>query len=132
MLERARKRGVYDELQKAELTAFLDASPDAFDVVVSADTFIYFGALERRGARDAARAARRRPRRVLGSRPCRRREAGEHVLRTTGRYAQIRRAIARRVFGDAGLPVVAIVDVVLREESAVPVQGWIVTARRDA
>ena len=43
MMERARALGVYDELQKAELTAFLDAHPDAFDVVVSADTFVYFG-----------------------------------------------------------------------------------------
>jgi len=46
MLMRAAGRGVYDVLVKAELTAFLRERPDAFDLIVSADTLNYFGALE--------------------------------------------------------------------------------------
>jgi predicted TPR repeat methyltransferase len=46
MLEQARERGVYDELVKGELTAYLQSSPGMFDVIVSADTLVYFGALE--------------------------------------------------------------------------------------
>ena len=46
MLDQARERGVYDELVKGELTAYLQSSPRAFDVIVSADTLVYFGELE--------------------------------------------------------------------------------------
>ena len=130
MMERARQRDVYDDLQKAELTAFLDANPDAFDVIVSADTFIYFGALEA-VARAMRRALRAGGHVAFSAEAIQASEAGEHVLRASGRYAHSADYL-RRVFGAAGVPVVAVVDVVLREEGAVPVQGWIVTARRDA
>ena len=46
MLARATPRRVYDELVKAELTAYLGAASASFDVVVSADALCYFGALE--------------------------------------------------------------------------------------
>jgi predicted TPR repeat methyltransferase len=46
MLEQARRRGVYDELFKEELTAFLYKHPATFDAIVSADTLVYFGDLE--------------------------------------------------------------------------------------
>ena len=46
MLTQARERHVYDELVKGELTAYLRASPGAFDVIVSADTLVYFGPLD--------------------------------------------------------------------------------------
>ena len=57
MLERARTRGVYDELVKGELTAYLAAHPATFDLIVSADTLVYFGSLEAvlLAARDALR-----------------------------------------------------------------------------
>ena len=130
MMERARQRDVYDDLQKAELTAFLDANPEAFDVVVSADTFIYFGALEG-VARAMRRALRAGGHAAFSAEALQAPEPGEHVLRTTGRYAHSADYL-RRVFGEAGLPVVEIVEVVLREEGAVPVPGWVVTARREA
>ena len=46
MLAQASRTGAYDALEKAELTAYLAAHPGAFDVVLSADTLCYFGALE--------------------------------------------------------------------------------------
>lgn len=46
MLARAAPRKAYDELVKIELTAHLAASPAAYDLIVSADTLCYFGALE--------------------------------------------------------------------------------------
>src|SRR5262249_45954759 len=45
MLARARARDVYDELLQRELTAYLRDSPASFDVIVSADTLVYFGPL---------------------------------------------------------------------------------------
>ena len=46
MLEQARARNVYDELVRRELTAYLRDHTGAFDVIVSADTLVYFGPLE--------------------------------------------------------------------------------------
>ena len=128
MMVRARARGVYDELQKAELTAFLDGHPDGFDVVVSADTFIYFGDL-RSVARSMRRAIRAGGHVAFSLEAMAASEPGEHVLRSTGRYAHSGDYV-RRMLEDAGLLVETMVVEVLREESNVPVQGWIVTARR--
>jgi predicted TPR repeat methyltransferase len=46
MLDLARARGVYDTLVCEELTAYLERSADAFDLIVSADVLIYFGDLQ--------------------------------------------------------------------------------------
>ena len=46
MLAQAAERNVYDELVKGELTAHLAGCTETFDVIVSADTLVYFGALE--------------------------------------------------------------------------------------
>jgi predicted TPR repeat methyltransferase len=46
MLQKARSRGIYDELVEMELCAFMRSRPASYDVVVSADTLVYFGALE--------------------------------------------------------------------------------------
>jgi predicted TPR repeat methyltransferase len=54
MLEHARAKNVYDRLEQGELTAFIAARPGAFDIIVSADTLVYFGALEDVSAAAAA------------------------------------------------------------------------------
>jgi predicted TPR repeat methyltransferase len=46
MLLRAHRRGGYDALHHAELLGFLREQSAAWDLIVSADTFCYFGALE--------------------------------------------------------------------------------------
>jgi predicted TPR repeat methyltransferase len=46
MLAHARTRNVYDELVKGELTAYLREQTEAFNVIVSADTLVYFGPLQ--------------------------------------------------------------------------------------
>jgi predicted TPR repeat methyltransferase len=128
MLKKAADRGVYDELCKAELTAFMRDRPAAFDLAVSADTLIYFGELG-----DVARAvhAALRPGGVfvftLEALPDG--DTGPVRLMPHGRYAHDG-AHARQVFADAGLHVDAPESVVVREENMVPVRGWLVTARR--
>ena len=57
MLALAEQRGVYDRLHKAELVDYLRRNPEAFDLLVSADTLCYFGDLGEFA--DAARAALR-------------------------------------------------------------------------
>ena len=46
MLDKARERKLYDELVVGELCAFMASRPAAFDLVLLADTLVYFGALE--------------------------------------------------------------------------------------
>ena len=46
MMERAKERECYDELHQAELTAFIDVYSNDCDVIVSADTLVYFGDLQ--------------------------------------------------------------------------------------
>jgi predicted TPR repeat methyltransferase len=46
MLSRAGERGDYDRLVEAELTRYLEQSQGTFDVIVAADTLVYFGSLE--------------------------------------------------------------------------------------
>jgi predicted TPR repeat methyltransferase len=53
MLKRAAMRKLYDELFMGELTGYVGAEPAAWDLVVSADTLVYFGDLT--GAMVAAR-----------------------------------------------------------------------------
>ncbi len=48
MLTQAKEKQLYDELWQVELTEYLRDQVEAFDVIVSADTLVYFGALERR------------------------------------------------------------------------------------
>lgn len=46
MLRLAQQRAIYDELKKTELSGYLTDQSEAFDLIVMADTLIYFGALE--------------------------------------------------------------------------------------
>jgi predicted TPR repeat methyltransferase len=46
MLVQAKAKAVYDELVKIELTEYLRATREAFDLIVSADALVYFGDLE--------------------------------------------------------------------------------------
>ncbi|HUW38928.1 MAG TPA: tetratricopeptide repeat protein [Rhodocyclaceae bacterium] len=59
MLALAGDRDVYDELVRAELSGYLAGHPGAFDLIVIADTLIYFGTLEPvfAAAHDSLRAA---------------------------------------------------------------------------
>lgn len=125
MLDKARERGGYDELVEAELTAYLESHPRAFDVVVAADVLLYFGRLERVVQ---ALASSLRPGGALVFTV----EAGENEerdweLNDGGRYVH-HAAYLRRVLKAAGLYVHELVNERLRFELGAEVRGWIVTA----
>jgi predicted TPR repeat methyltransferase len=46
MLRHAKNKNVYHALMQAELTEYLRDNSDAFDLIVSADTLVYFGSLK--------------------------------------------------------------------------------------
>jgi predicted TPR repeat methyltransferase len=128
MIAHARARNVYDELVKHELTAFLRDSAGMFDVIVSADTLVYFGPLEEVVAASAS-ALRPGGRLIFtveelngdGS------ETG-YAISPSGRYRHARDYL-ERVLADAGLPSY-IVPAELRREAGDPVPGLVVRATK--
>ncbi len=129
MIERARGKGVYDALVEAELTAYLAGAPGAFDLVVSADTFVYFGALESLvGA--LARALRAGGHAVFTTERSEDDDAPDgHRLHPHGRYSHTD-GYLRRTLATAGFVEVGARAVDLRMEAGQWVRGWLVTARR--
>ena len=121
-------RNVYDELVKRELTAYLRDSAGAFDVIVSADTLVYFGPLE--GVVAAAANALRPGGRLIftveeliDAGP----DAG-YSLSPHGRYCHTRQYL-ERVLADANLRP-EIVPAQLRLEAGEPVPGLVVRATK--
>ncbi len=127
MLQRAQNRGVYDELVKAELHAYLVDHSDEFDVIVSADTLVYFGALE-----EVLAAAFR----ALKPGGCLVFTVEESIAGDTGyrinphgRYSH-EPAYVRSAMQLAGFEVKAINAADLRTEGGKPVRGLVVTGTK--
>lgn len=128
MLVQAREKGLYDALVNAEITEFLGGNRETFDVIVSADTLVYFGDLA--GALSAA-AGSLRPNGILvftvehalGA------DAGAgYRLERHGRYSHTRLYV-ERLLARAGLdPTIA--EAELRMESGAPVAGLVVRATK--
>ncbi|MBS0511235.1 MAG: tetratricopeptide repeat protein [Proteobacteria bacterium] len=128
MLERARQRGIYDDLHKAELTHYLSQHRERWDVVLSADTLCYFGDLDAMLA--ASHAALRPGGRLLFTVEA---LAGDSDapfhLQPNGRYAH-RHGYVAEAMARAGFADIAIDGQVLRNECGEPVHGWLVGGRR--
>jgi predicted TPR repeat methyltransferase len=126
MIEGARAKGHYDELVVAEIVTFMRDHPSAFDAIVSADTFVYFGALEDASA--AAAACLKRPGRLVMT--LERSGAGAaagYRLEPHGRYTH-RWEYVRDTLALAGFGRLRSDDAVLRRERGAEVSGMIVTA----
>src|SRR5262249_13190794 len=128
MLAKAQGRGVYNQLVKAELTACLADQADEFDLIVSADTLVYFGALE--AVLSAAFGALRSGGLLIftveetgGT------DEADYRINPHGRYSHSR-AYLNRVIPAAGLSLVALEPAVLRKEGGNPVAGLVVTVRK--
>jgi predicted TPR repeat methyltransferase len=119
---------VYDELVTSELVAYMRAHPAAYDLIVSADTLVYFGDL---GAAMQAAAATLRPggHFIYTVEHAVDEPATGHRLNPHGRYSH-GEAYVRRVLGDAGLEPLSVNRVHLRLEVRVPVDGLLVVARK--
>ena len=127
MLAKARERKVYDELHESELVAFMRAHPKGFDVVISADTLVYFGALVE--AMSAAATALKAggvlaftlEAEAVGS-------ADKFRLHQSGRYSHSA-DYARDCLEAAGFEVLLIEGGVLRKEAGADVLGHVILAK---
>jgi predicted TPR repeat methyltransferase len=124
MLEQARARNVYDELVKSELTAYIARCGEAFDVIVSADTLVYFGPLDTVAAA-AAKALRPGGRLVFTVEEL---DGVGHSLAPSGRYRHARNYV-QDVLTGAGLRP-ELVPAELRLEAGEPVAGLVVVGTK--
>jgi predicted TPR repeat methyltransferase len=130
MMSHARDKNVYHELQRAELTAYLRDHAHAFDVIVSADTLVYFGDLE------PVLAAAAEALRPLGRLVFTLEHAVDtgaelpYCLQTHGRYSH-RRDYVEALLVRLGLdPMIA--EAELRMEAGTPVAGLVIRATKPA
>jgi predicted TPR repeat methyltransferase len=129
MLQKAAVRKLYDDLIVGELTAFVGAVAAAWDVVISADTLVYFGdlapvmAAARRGLRPGGHLVFTLERAGEAEAP------GGFRINPHGRYSHTD-AYVRAVLGAAGLEPRQVTQVHLRLEFSKPVDGLLVVAAR--
>jgi predicted TPR repeat methyltransferase len=129
MLERAAARNVYDELVRGELTAYLGGLTGAFDVIVSADTLVYFGPLEE-VLSAAAKALRPGGQVIFTVEELLASEPGPgYAIGLSGRYRHAPDYL-ERVLGELHLQP-ELLQAELRLEGGDPVQGLVVRGRRE-
>jgi predicted TPR repeat methyltransferase len=129
MLAHARGKNVYTDLQQCELTEFLRARHEAFDVMVSADTLVYFGDLLEFCAA-AAGALRRSGLLVFTLEHAVGEDSIDYRLELHGRYSHSL-AYVKRVLTQSGLTAEA-ETAELRNEAGAPVAGLVVRATKPA
>ncbi|MEW9835869.1 methyltransferase [Mesorhizobium marinum] len=123
MLRKAREKGVYDRMEKADLQAFAYDGPKA-DLVTAADVFMYVGALEGVVKTVAGLLVEG----GLFAFSVESLDAPDGFwLRPSRRYAHSE-AYVRRVLRDAGLAVVSLEERAIRQDRTEPVTGLIVVA----
>lgn len=129
MLDKARAKGLYDELVEMELEAFLNSRRRAFDLIVASDVFNYFGSLA--SVLDAAARALRPGGRLAFTLECAHEGVDGFALGAHGRYGH-GRSYVLAALEEAGLQPQELQEKVLRQESGKPVNGLLVVARPPA
>jgi len=125
MLAQAERRGGYDQLIRAELTAFLEGCAQDFDLIISADTLVYFGDL--RPVLQAAKKALKPGGYLLFT--LEQSEGTGFSLQGHGRYGHSRSYLTATC-AEAGLRLEDLATVVLRLEMGKPVSGWLCCVRK--
>lgn len=131
MLAKARLRGQYDELIEAELCGWLQQHPARWDLIVSTDTLIYFGALEAvlQGASSALRTGGHLVFTLEAMPPGT--DSSPWYLQAHGRFCHARSYIEASLQA-AGFDRIMLSEVTLRLENEVPVSGYLVAAHKPA
>lgn len=129
MLDKAKARGGYDDLVMGELTTFISAKKEAYDVIVSADTLCYFGRLDE--VFSAVATALRRGGYFIFTleRTADATGTANVTLDHSGRYTHTEEYV-RSGISHAGLAVENLSFTALRLEYFKPVEGMVIVARK--
>jgi predicted TPR repeat methyltransferase len=124
MVEKARRRGVYDHVEVAELVEGISRTPRAWDLVVAADVLVYVGELA--PVMNAAAVGLR-----SGGLFCATVEqcGGDGFALGPARRYGHSAAYIRRAAAEAGLEILVIEDAVPRWEKGQPVPGFAFVVR---
>jgi predicted TPR repeat methyltransferase len=125
MIDVARERDIYDQLEIAEITEWLEQTEGQFDLIVACDCLVYFGDLQR----VAALAARRLKRGGCFAFTTERGEKYPFHLADSGRYTHHPDHV-REVAASAGLIVGRLEEGFLRTERGVEVTGLLALLRK--
>lgn len=128
MLKKASRRELYDELVVADLCEYLGGDVGEFDLMLSADVLIYFGALDELLA-GVARRLKPGGCFTFTVEAWPEEELPGYVLGPSGRYAHGRSYVERQVAA-AGLRLASIEEASLRKELDAGVSGLIVVAQK--
>jgi predicted TPR repeat methyltransferase len=130
MLEKARRRAVYDELACDELVAYLGTAARAFDVAIAADVFVYIGDLQ---AVFGGVAATLRPGGVFAFsvEATGAGDAADYRLQSTHRFAHSLDYL-RRLAAQAGFGVESVVSGVIRKNGDADILGHLLVLQRAA
>jgi predicted TPR repeat methyltransferase len=125
MIDVAQERDIYDQLEIAEITEWLDQTEGQFDLIVACDCLVYFGDLQPVAG---AVAKRLKPGGCFAFTT----ERGEKYpfhLADSGRYTHYPEHV-REVAASAGLVVVRLEEGFLRTERGVEVMGLLALLRK--
>lgn len=125
MLDKAAARGLYDELVCDDITRYLQARTQAFDLVVATDVFVYVGDLQ---AVFAAAARALRPQGLFAF-SVEYADSGDFVLRPSKRYAHSEDYL-RRLAAAHGYAVERIEARVIRKDGSTDIDGLLAVLRR--
>ena len=123
MLRKARAKGIYDRLEKADLHA-LALPPGSTDLIAAADVFTYLGALD---SIVAMAAAALRPGGVLAFSVEAHRGAEDFALLPSRRYAHGENYL-RALLTRAGFGILTFDEAILRQDRKEPVSGFVIVA----
>lgn len=122
----AADKDVYGELVKTEIVAYLTATATTFDLIVAADTFIYFGTLVP-FLQTAANVLGNDGLLIASIEECL--SGIDFVLNPSGRYSHSREYV-ERTFTASGFEFLSITAVDIRLELGKPARGLFLVARK--
>lgn len=125
MLEEARRKGVYDRLEKAEIGQYLNNEKTLSDLIVSADVFTYFGTLDKVFV--GVFSALKKDSLFVFSATQNNETNDDYFLHPSGRFAHAQNYL-KKTLEKCGFRNIVFEDSLLRLEGEKEVRGWIVSA----
>lgn len=128
MLKQAETKNLYHQLYKSEITIFLRASRDLYDLITCMDTFIYIGWLDEVFAL-IYQKLKPGGMLVFSTEKLDKDHELSYKLNISGRYSH-QNSYLTKILNDTGFQIASINNVTIRKESGYPIDGQFVSVNR--